>query len=124
MNDYPQLLRCDSQTGNNWIKVRTHRDEVKPQRHWRAVEVRDASAGRGKAACSRSTKCAAAADISRRAICECTSGLGKAEKVDLLEIRWPSGQVDTLKNLVADRLYYVKEGGEIVKMEEFGKKER
>ena len=23
VNDYPQLLRCDSQTGNNWIKVRT-----------------------------------------------------------------------------------------------------
>src|SRR5207249_6477215 len=23
VNDYPQLLRCDSRTGNNWIKVRT-----------------------------------------------------------------------------------------------------
>ena len=23
VNDYPQLLRCDSRTGNNWIKIRT-----------------------------------------------------------------------------------------------------
>ena len=23
VNDFPQLLRCDSTTGNNWIKVRT-----------------------------------------------------------------------------------------------------
>src|ERR1019366_2924509 len=23
INDYPQILRCDSRTGNNWIKVRT-----------------------------------------------------------------------------------------------------
>ena len=23
VNDFPQLLRCDSRPGNNWIKVRT-----------------------------------------------------------------------------------------------------
>src|SRR5258708_33946175 len=23
VNDFPQLVRCDSQTGNNWIKVKT-----------------------------------------------------------------------------------------------------
>src|SRR4029077_16146287 len=37
-------------------------------------------------------------------------GLGQAQKVDLLEIRWPSGQVDSLKNLDANRVFYVKEG--------------
>ena len=37
-------------------------------------------------------------------------GIGKAEKVDLLEIRWPSGQVDTLKDIKANQLIYVKEG--------------
>jgi len=30
--------------------------------------------------------------------------------VDLLEIRWPSGQIDSLKNLDANRVYHVKEG--------------
>jgi len=46
-------------------------------------------------------------------------GLGKVDKVDLLEIRWPSGQVDTLKEVKADQLIYVKEGQGIVKTAQF-----
>ena len=37
-------------------------------------------------------------------------GIGKCEKVDLLEIRWPSGLVDSLKDVKANQLVYVKEG--------------
>ncbi len=46
-------------------------------------------------------------------------GIGKAEKVDLLEIRWPSGGVDTLKNIKANQLIFVKEGSGIVRAERF-----
>ncbi len=42
-------------------------------------------------------------------------GIGKAEKVDLLEIRWPSGTVDTLKDIKPNQLLHVKEGAGIVK---------
>ncbi len=42
-------------------------------------------------------------------------GIGKAEKVDLLEIRWPSGAVDTMKDIKPNQLLYVKEGAGIVK---------
>ena len=42
-------------------------------------------------------------------------GLGDAKKVDLVEIRWPSGAVDTLKDLDVKRLYVVEEGGKILK---------
>ena len=42
-------------------------------------------------------------------------GLGQAAKVDLLEIRWPSGQVDTLKNVDANQVLYVKEGEGLIK---------
>jgi hypothetical protein len=48
-------------------------------------------------------------------------GLGKAEKVDVLEIRWPSGQVDTLKDVKANQLIYVKEGEGIVRTVQFTK---
>ena len=48
-------------------------------------------------------------------------GIGKAEKVDLLEIRWPSGQIDTLKDVKANQLVWVKEGQGIVKNVEFAK---
>jgi hypothetical protein len=41
-------------------------------------------------------------------------GLAAAEKIDLVEIRWPSGKVDTLKNLAADRFYAVLEGEGVV----------
>jgi hypothetical protein len=36
-------------------------------------------------------------------------GLGARSMVDLIEIRWPSGSVDTLKNIEADRIITVKE---------------
>ncbi|HZQ45302.1 MAG TPA: CRTAC1 family protein [Acidobacteriaceae bacterium] len=37
-------------------------------------------------------------------------GLGSATKVDSVEIRWPSGKTEQLKNLAADKFYYVLEG--------------
>ena len=44
-------------------------------------------------------------------------GLGEAKKADLVEIRWPSGAVDTLKDLDVNRLYVIEEGGKILKNE-------
>jgi len=41
-------------------------------------------------------------------------GLANATKIDSLEIRWPSGLVDTLKNLEADKFYSVLEGQGVV----------
>jgi hypothetical protein len=37
-------------------------------------------------------------------------GLGAAVSAGEVEVRWPSGQVDTLRNLAADRTYHVVEG--------------
>lgn len=41
-------------------------------------------------------------------------GLGSADKIDSVQIRWPSGHIDTVKNLAADRFYSVLEGSGIV----------
>jgi hypothetical protein len=41
-------------------------------------------------------------------------GLGKATSIDSLEIRWPSGRMETFKALSADRFYSVLEGQGIV----------
>ena len=46
-------------------------------------------------------------------------GLGKADKAELIEIRWPSGQVDTLKDVKANQLIVVEEGKGIVKTQTF-----
>src|SRR5262249_17016758 len=37
-------------------------------------------------------------------------GLGKRKKVDLLEITWPSGQIDKLTDVPIDKIIAVKEG--------------
>ena len=37
-------------------------------------------------------------------------GLGAAESVDLLEVRWPSGQIDSFRNVAVDRIVVAKEG--------------
>lgn len=41
-------------------------------------------------------------------------GLGDAKKIDLLEIRWPSGATDVIKDIPADQFYSVLEGKGIV----------
>jgi hypothetical protein len=41
-------------------------------------------------------------------------GLNTATKIDSVEIRWPSGKIETLKNLESDKFYSVLEGQGIV----------
>ncbi|HXF06394.1 MAG TPA: ASPIC/UnbV domain-containing protein [Blastocatellia bacterium] len=39
-------------------------------------------------------------------------GLGRKARIERLEIRWPSGRVQTFDNMEADRFVQLKEGGE------------
>jgi hypothetical protein len=41
-------------------------------------------------------------------------GLGDAENLDRLEIRWPSGRPETLENLPADHFFLIREGDGVV----------
>ncbi len=118
VNGYPQLLRCDSKLDNNWIKVKTigvksnrtgigarlkcvshPPDEPKP--HQQIDEVRSGGSY-----------------ISQNDL-RVHFGLGKAEKAELIEIRWPSGQVDSLKDVKANQLIVVEEGKGIVRTQTF-----
>jgi len=114
VNDFPQLLRCDSRTGNRWIKVKligtkSNRSgigarlrcvtqppgETKP--HQQIDEVRS---GGGY--------------LSQNDL-RVHFGLGQAGKVDLLEIKWPSGIVDTLKDIATNQIIFIKEGEGLVR---------
>jgi len=121
VNGLPQLLRCDSRAGNNWIKVKL-------------IGVKSNRSGIGaRVAC---TTTVAGESKPHRQIDEVRSGgsyfsqsdmrvhfgLSKVEKVDVLEIRWPSGQVDTIKDVAANQLVYVKEGQGIARLEKFAPK--
>jgi hypothetical protein len=118
VNGYPQLLRCDSKIGNNWIKIKvigtkSNRsgigarikcvsrppDEEKP--HQQIDEVRSGGSY-----------------ISQNDL-RIHFGLGKAEKADLIEIRWPSGQIDTIKDIKTNQFIVVQEGKGVTKTETF-----
>jgi hypothetical protein len=120
VNDYPQLLRCDSKLENNWLKVKTigtksnrsgigarlkcvSRPSDEKDIHQQIDEVRS-----GGSYYSQN-------DL------RVHFGLGNADKVQLLEIRWPSGQIDQLKNISANQLIFVKEGEGIVRTMRFSK---
>ncbi len=45
-------------------------------------------------------------------------GVGKAEQIDLLEIRWPSGQIDSGTNLSVNHRFLVVEGSKIVPIDQ------
>jgi enediyne biosynthesis protein E4 len=44
-------------------------------------------------------------------------GLGKATKAQTIEARWPSGVVDTLNDVAAGQVIYIKEGAGQIKPE-------
>jgi hypothetical protein len=48
-----------------------------------------------------------------------TFGLGQETEVSSVEINWPSGQHDTLKNLKANNSYTIEEGGKIISARAF-----
>ena len=114
VNDYPQLLRCDSKLANNWIKVRTI--GTKSNRSGIGARLTCVTQAPGETKPHRQIdEVRSGGGYFSQNDLRVHFGLGKAQKVDLLEIRWPSGQIDTLKDLKANRMIYVKEGGEIVR---------
>jgi hypothetical protein len=120
VNAVPQLLRCDSTLNRSWVKIRL-------------VGTKSNKTGIGariKVVAQTGTGYAGGKQVPALTLIEevrsCNGyysasdlrihfGLGEAQKVDLVEIRWPSGAVDTLKNLDVKKLYVVEEGGKILK---------
>lgn len=51
-------------------------------------------------------------------------GLGKAKKIDLIEIRWNSGKVESIKDVEIDRFHAILEGNGIVPLERIRPKKK
>jgi len=118
INDYPELIRCDSSLNHNWIKVRTI--GTKSNRSGIGARLKClTSPPDEKGAHQQIEEVRSGGSYISQNDLRIHFGLGKADKVDLLEIRWPSGQVDTLKNIPANRLIYVKEGEGIIRTQTF-----
>ena len=121
VNDFPQLLRCDSKLTNNWIKVRT----IGTKSNRSGIGARIACVthvpGESKPHRQIDEVRSGGSYISQNDL-RIHFGIGKAEQVDLLEIRWPSGQVDTIKDVKSNQLIFVKEGEGVIRTMQFPKK--
>jgi hypothetical protein len=102
VNDVPQLLRCDTTLGNTWIKIKcigttSNRSAI-------GARVYCVTGKRKQMDEVRS----GGSYISQNDL-RIHFGLAKALTADI-EIHWPSGQVDKLPALGANRIYTVVEG--------------
>ncbi len=118
VNDYPQLLRCDSRLHNNWIKIRTIGTKSNRSGIGARLKCVTHPAGESKPHQQIDEVRSGGSYISQNDL-RVHFGIGNAEKVELLEIHWPSGQADTLKDLKPNQLIFVKEGVGIVRNMQF-----
>jgi hypothetical protein len=103
VNDVPQLLRCDSASKNNWLKVKTV--GTKSNRSGIGAKIRCTTPdGMAQVDEVRS----GGSYISQNDL-RVHFGLGTNAGADL-EIRWPSGHVDRHRSLKANQVVVVKEG--------------
>jgi hypothetical protein len=103
LHDRPTLLRNDSATGNHWVTLRlvgtkSNRDAI-------GARIRLEAGGRTQTVEVRSGGSYLSHNDSRAHF-----GLGGAGRADRVEIRWPSGRVETVGPLLADRFYVAREG--------------
>jgi hypothetical protein len=123
VNDFPQLLRCDLQPGNNWIKVRTI--GTKSNRSGIGARLRCVTQTGGETKPHQQIdEVRSGGSYFSQNDLRIHFGLGKADRVQSLEIRWPSGQVDTLKDVKPNQLIFVKEGEGLIRSIQFQGKGR
>ena len=51
-------------------------------------------------------------------------GLEKKTKIDLIEVRWPSGTVDKITNINANKILTIKEGQGLISQKDFNNSQR
>jgi hypothetical protein len=113
VNTYPQLLRCDSTLNRTWIKIRI----VGTKSNRTGIGARIKVTGllpENKKGIVQIEEVRSGGSYYSQNDLRIHFGLDTAKKADV-EIRWPSGQTDTLNGLDANRLHVIQEGGKLLK---------
>lgn len=103
VNDVPQLLRCNSTLGNNWLKVKTV--GVKSNRSGIGARVFCTPEGEHR----QMDEVRSGGSYLSQSDLRLHFGLAKAVRADI-EVHWPSGQVDRHKGVAANQVLTVTEG--------------
>jgi hypothetical protein len=103
VNGPPELLRADSLNQNNWIKIKLV--GVKSNRDGIGARIKCVTENG-----SQIDEVRSGGSYYSQNDLRIHFGLGKSQRVDSLEINWPSGKVETIRNVAANQLVVVKEG--------------
>ena len=103
MNEPPSLLRNDYAGGNGWLMVRL--EGVKSNRHGIGATVLLTAGGRTQAQSVVSQSSYYSHNDLRLHF-----GLGARDVVDRIEVRWPSGALDTLREINGRQTITIREG--------------
>ncbi len=106
INDVPQLLRCDSKSGNNWVKIKVI--GTKSNRSGIGTRVICTTSGSGGAHRQMDEVRSGGSYLSQSDL-RVHFGLAAAKTADI-EIWWPSGIVDRLSGVEVNRIITVVEG--------------
>ena len=118
INAIPQLLRCDSTLKRNWIKIKlVGKKSNRSGIGTRVIVVAKNDPAAPKALTQIDELRSGGSYFSQNDL-RMHFGLNQAAKVDSLELRWLSGQIDRFENLEPNRLYVIEEGGKILRSEE------
>jgi hypothetical protein len=125
VNSGPQLLRCDwtidTTRSRNWIKIRTVGTKSNRTGIGARLVVTAQTDPKAVKPMVQIDEVRSGGSYYSQNDLRAHFGLDQAKKVDSVEIRWPSGVVDTLKDLAVNRLYVIQEGGKILKTDDFGR---
>ena len=108
MNDTPSLLRSTTATQNHWVLVQL--EGTKSNRSAIGARVTCVT-GRFR----QIDEVRSGGSFFSQNDFRLHFGLGSAQRIDLLEIRWPSGTVDRMRDVDADRIIAVREGVGLIK---------
>jgi hypothetical protein len=117
INAPPQLLRCDSTLNRNWIKVKLVGTKSNRSGIGSRVTVTATTSPDGQRPLVQMDELRSGGSYFSQNDLRLHFGLDQAKHVDLVEVRWLSGQIDQFRNLDANRLYVLQEGGKILKSE-------
>jgi hypothetical protein len=107
MNEPPSLLRNDYAGGNHWISVKL--EGTKSDRAALGAIVRVTAGGRTQARTALSQTSYYSHDDLRLHF-----GLGSATKADTIEVQWPRGGVESVRDVAAGQVVTIREGSGVV----------
>ena len=114
MNAPPQLLRCDTTIKRNFIKIRLVGKKSNRTGIGARVTVTAQTQPQGKPLAQMDEVRSGGSYYSQNDL-RLHFGLDQASKADLVEIAWPSGIKNVLRDLAANYLYVIEEGGAILR---------